>query len=94
MKQWMLIGLLALPLVANAATMRCKGALISEGDPVLRVVQKCGQPLMKEDIIDTERWDAPKIGEIWSYQFNQSSLPQFLYIVNGRVVRIEDGRRN
>ncbi|MGL5774645.1 MAG: DUF2845 domain-containing protein, partial [Aeromonas veronii] len=61
----MLLGLVALlPLTANAGAMRCKSALISDGDSSFNVLKSCGQPQMKEDIIDERLLDAPKIGEL------------------------------
>lgn len=91
MKHWMLLGLAALlPLTANAGTMRCKNALISEGDASFNVLKSCGQPLMKEDVIDERLLDAPKIGERWTYQQGANAIPQAVTIINGKVVKIED----
>ena len=90
MKHWMLLGLVALlPLTANAGAMRCKNALISDGDSSFNVLKSCGQPQMKEDIIDSRLFDAPKVGERWTYQIG-NAIPQAVTIINGKVVRIED----
>lgn len=91
MKHWMLLGLVALlPLTANAGAMRCKSALISDGDSSFNVLKNCGQPQMKEDIIDERLLDAPKIGERWTYQQGANAIPQAVTIINGKVVKIED----
>lgn len=90
MRRLMILMLLAMPVVANAGAMRCKSALISEGDSSFNVQKKCGQPQMKEDIIDERLLDAPKIGERWTYQARESDIPQAVTIINGKVTQIED----
>lgn len=90
MRRLMILLLLAMPVVANAGAMRCKSALISEGDSAFNVQKKCGQPQMKEDIIDERLLDAPKIGERWTYQTRESDIPQAVTIINGKVTQIED----
>ncbi|MGE6139923.1 DUF2845 domain-containing protein [Aeromonas caviae] len=90
MRRLMILLLLAMPVVANAGAMRCKSALISEGDSSFNVQKKCGQPQMKEDIIDERLLDAPKIGERWTYQPRESDIPQAVTIINGKVTQIED----
>ncbi|AXB01449.1 MULTISPECIES: DUF2845 domain-containing protein [Aeromonas] len=90
MRRLMILLILAMPVVANAGAMRCKSALISEGDSSFNVQKKCGQPQMKEDIIDERLLDAPKIGERWTYQARESDIPQAVTIINGKVTQIED----
>lgn len=90
MRRLMILLILAMPVVANAGAMRCKSALISEGDSSFNVQKKCGQPQMKEDIIDERLLDAPKIGERWTYQPRESDIPQAVTIINGKVTQIED----
>ncbi|WP_324056461.1 DUF2845 domain-containing protein [Aeromonas caviae] len=90
MRRLMILLLLAMPVVANAGAMRCKSALISEGDSSFNVQKKCGQPQMKEDIIDERLLDAPKVGERWTYQARESDIPQAVTIINGKVTKIED----
>ncbi len=90
MRRLMILLLLAMPVVANAGAMRCKSALISEGDSSFNVQKKCGQPQMKEDIIDERLLDAPKVGERWTYQARESDIPQAVTIINGKVTQIED----
>ncbi|MNH30786.1 hypothetical protein D3C79_910990 [compost metagenome] len=75
---------------AEAGAMRCKSALISEGDAAFNVQKKCGQPQMKEDIIDTRLLDAPKVGERWTYQKSENDIPQVVTIMDSKVVQIED----
>jgi len=64
--------------------------LISDGDSSFNVLKSCGQPQMKEDIIDERLLDAPKIGERWTYQQGANAIPQAVTIINGKVVKIED----
>ena len=90
MRRLMILLILAMPVVANAGAMRCKSALISEGDSSFNVQKKCGQPQMKEDIIDERLLDAPKVGERWTYQARESDIPQAVTIINGKVTQIED----
>ncbi|MFQ2605603.1 DUF2845 domain-containing protein [Aeromonas caviae] len=90
MRRLIILLILAMPVVANAGAMRCKSALISEGDSSFNVQKKCGQPQMKEDIIDERLLDAPKIGERWTYQPRESDIPQAVTIINGKVTQIED----
>ncbi|MDX7842540.1 DUF2845 domain-containing protein [Aeromonas sanarellii] len=90
MRRLMILLILAMPVAANAGAMRCKSALISEGDSSFNVQKKCGQPQMKEDIIDERLLDAPKVGERWTYQARESDIPQAVTIINGKVTQIED----
>ncbi|QWZ54699.1 DUF2845 domain-containing protein [Aeromonas sp. FDAARGOS 1402] len=90
MRRLMILLILAMPVTANAGAMRCKSALISEGDSSFNVQKKCGQPQMKEDIIDERLLDAPKIGERRTYQARESDIPQAVTIINGKVTQIED----
>ncbi|MCK2084820.1 DUF2845 domain-containing protein [Aeromonas sp. 3925] len=90
MRRLIILLILAMPVVANAGAMRCKSALISEGDSSFNVQKKCGQPQMKEDIIDERLLDAPKVGERWTYQARESDIPQAVTIINGKVTQIED----
>ncbi|MBS4639822.1 DUF2845 domain-containing protein [Aeromonas media] len=90
MRRLMILLILAMPVTANAGAMRCKSALISEGDSSFNVQKKCGQPQMKEDIIDERLLDAPKVGERWTYQARESDIPQAVTIINGKVTQIED----
>ena len=90
MRRLIILLILAMPVVANAGAMRCKSALISEGDSSFNVQKKCGQPQMKEDIIDERLLDAPKVGERWTYQARESDIPQAVTIIKGKVTQIED----
>lgn len=42
------LALLVLAAGAGAETLRCNGAIASEGDSKLSVLYKCGQPLMTD----------------------------------------------
>lgn len=90
MRRLMILLIMAMPVVANAGAMRCKSALISDGDSAFNVIKSCGQPQMKEDIIDERLLDAPKIGERWTYQQGANAIPQAVTIINGKVTQIED----
>ena len=44
---WLLL-VAALPV--HAGTLRCKSALLTEGDTTAELLIRCGQPLLKEDL--------------------------------------------
>jgi hypothetical protein len=44
-----IILLVALMASGNAVAMRCGGSLILEGDSEAKLLEKCGEPLMKTD---------------------------------------------
>lgn len=77
---------------AEAATMRCKQDIISEGDLSLDVIRKCGQPASREvflparDQNDHVRDGAVAV-EIWVYG-PRNGMYRYLRFIEGELVKI------
>lgn len=84
--------LLALSPPAQANAMRCGNHLISTRDTAAIVLIHCGQPLLRE-IIYGKGIAPPPIGERWTYHMGKDQFTQMVTVINGRVVRIENGPR-
>lgn len=92
------LGLTALIGVAQAGTLRCGSQLISEGDRMFEVQQKCGQPVSqdiigyKETVNHYRQVDQVQVQE-WVYG-PSNGMYQFLRFEGGRLVRIDSKRGN
>lgn len=90
------LGLLSIP--ASADAMRCKNALITEGDTTAEMLLKCGEPLLREDLT---RYDVGHFGhqvqvkyaERWTYHFGKYEFMRFVMVRNGIITDIENGPR-
>ena len=92
---WLLL-VAALPV--HAGTLRCKSALLTEGDTTVELLIRCGQPLLKEDLTRYEENGfgarmTVKYAERWTYNFGRSEFMQFVTVENGIITEIEDGPR-
>ena len=92
---WLLL-VAALPV--HAGTLRCKSALLTEGDTTAEPLIRCGQPLLKEDLTRYEENGfgarmTVKYAERWTYNFGRSEFMQFVTVENGIITEIEDGPR-
>jgi hypothetical protein len=80
-----------------AMAMRCGQALIVEGDHMLDVYRKCGEPYFKETRVEyravrlrspgleQERWIPVNVEE-WTYNFGPSRFMETLLFEGSRVV--------
>ncbi|MGL4250050.1 MAG: DUF2845 domain-containing protein [Aeromonas sp.] len=90
--------LVLLSMSASASAMRCKNALISEGDTTAEMLLKCGEPMLREDVTRTEEnqygaFIEVKYGERWTYNFGKNEFMRFVTVRNGKIVDIENGPR-
>ena len=96
MSKWKVMVLALIGGAAQADTVRCKDALITEGDSTALLVVKCGPPLLKEDLTRFEENGfgariTVKYGERWTYNFGKQRFMQMVTVVNGTVTEIENG---
>jgi hypothetical protein len=84
--------LLAYPGLASA--MRCAGGLIEPGSPKIEVINKCGQPVLKDDTGRRAHGSRWIYTEKWTYDMGRGKFYQILEIEDGKVVSIEDGPRH
>ena len=90
---------LALPRVAESASMRCGQTIISDGDSRFVVLSRCGEPAMKEarTVVVREKLDprnerlVEKLIEEWTYNFGPYRLIQIVVLENGTVVDVKSG---
>lgn len=93
---WWLLLVAALPV--SAGTLRCKSALLTEGDTTAELLIHCGPPMLKEDLTRYEENGfgarmTVKYAERWTYNFGKHDFLQFVTVVNGIITDIEDGPR-
>ncbi|GFM74104.1 hypothetical protein PSCICL_50960 [Pseudomonas cichorii] len=87
----------ALAATAQASTLRCGSQLISTGDRIFEVQQKCGEPVSQEVLGSKEtyssnyrRSEEVRIEE-WVYG-PYNGMYQYLRFEGGRLVRIDSKR--
>ena len=90
--------LLVATLPVDAGTLRCKSALLTEGDTTAELLIRCGQPMLKEVLTRFEENGfgarmPVKYAERWTYNFGRSEFMQFVTVENGVITEIEDGPR-
>lgn len=90
------LGLTAFGGLAQADTLRCGSQLISAGDRMFEVQQKCGQPISqdiigyKETVNHFRQVDQVQVQE-WIYGPN-NGMYQYLRFEGGRLVQIDSRR--
>jgi hypothetical protein len=97
-KTVLMLGLTAAAAFAQAATdtLRCGSQLISVGDRMFEVQQKCGQPVSqdivgyKETVNHFRQVDQVQVQE-WIYG-PSNGMYQYLRFEGGRLVRIDSKR--
>ena len=91
-----MLGLATLVGVVQADTLRCGSQLISVGDRMFEVQQKCGQPVSqdiigyKETVNHYRQVDQVQVQE-WIYG-PSNGMYQYLRFEGGRLVRIDSKR--
>ncbi|WP_282367307.1 DUF2845 domain-containing protein [Pseudomonas sp. PS02290] len=92
----LVLGVTALAGLAHADTLRCGSQLISVGDRMFEVQQKCGQPVSqdiigyKETVNHYRQVDQVQVQE-WIYG-PSNGMYQYLRFEGGRLVRIDSKR--
>ena len=89
----LLFGLLAFAATSTqAATMRCGSNLISEGELIVDVIRKCGQPAQRQVVgpaVDANGYVAKGAATIENWVYGPSNgAYQYLRFVDGRLVEI------
>jgi hypothetical protein len=97
-----LLALLLLPAVASADAMRCGSRLISDGDPIEKVLDYCGEPaeaqrtwIVRQPHFEVGGQEYPFKGEeevpvdTWTYDFGPDKLLRRIRFVAGKVDSIE-----
>ena len=97
-----MVAALLLPAVAPADTLRCGSRLISEGDPIEKVLQYCGEPVERKRTWITRQprfeyggQEIPFEGtedvpvDLWTYDFGANRLMRRIRLVAGKVESIE-----
>jgi hypothetical protein len=96
------VSLLLLPTLAAADAMRCGSRLISDGDPIEKVREYCGEPsetqrtwIVRQPRFEYGGQDIPFPGEeevpvdLWTYDFGPNKLMRRIRFVAGKVDSIE-----
>jgi hypothetical protein len=95
---WLNVAMvLALPLIAESASMKCGQSLIANGDSKFVVRSRCGDPAAKETrtVVVREKSDSKhellveKRIEEWTYNFGSNQLLQIVTFENGIVVDVK-----
>ena len=97
MRKWLCLPLLLCSLPLSAASLRCGSELISTGDRVDEVLDKCGEPLSQEVIGYRERagrrgrYEEVRIEE-WDYG-PRNGMYYYLRFEGNRLTDIDSARR-
>ncbi|WP_281687375.1 DUF2845 domain-containing protein [Pseudomonas citronellolis] len=88
-----LFGVLAFAAASSqAATMRCGSNLISEGELIVDVIRKCGQPTQRQAVgpaVDANGYVAKGAATIENWVYGPSNgAYQYLRFVDGKLVEI------
>ena len=78
------IFVLAMADRGSARTIRCGTEIVSVGDPTIELLQKCGEPDLKE-LIKTNGF----IIEKWTYNCGSARFMKILTLKGGKVQRVE-----
>ncbi len=78
------IFVLAIADHGSARTIRCGTEIVSVGDPTIELLQKCGEPDLKE-LIKTNGF----IIEKWTYNCGSTRFMKILTLKGGKVHRVE-----
>ena len=78
------IFVLTMALPAAARTIRCGTEIVSVGDPTIELLQKCGEPDLKE-LIKTNGF----IIEKWTYNCGSGRFMKILTLKGGKVRKVE-----
>ena len=97
-----LLALLLLPTLGAADAMRCGSRLISDGDPIEKVREYCGEPsetqrtwIVRQPRFEYGGQDIPFPGEeevpvdLWTYDLGPNKLMRRIRFVAGKVDSIE-----
>ncbi|MBD3649516.1 MAG: DUF2845 domain-containing protein [Pseudomonadales bacterium] len=93
---------LLLSLSPPAAALRCGSDLVTEGDHVTEVLDKCGEPDYREKWVEDrlilrrphpllpyEQSAGAVVVNLWTYNFGRRQFMRELRFENGRLVHIE-----
>jgi hypothetical protein len=95
-----LIGFLFCFAAHPAWALRCGHELVKDGDHLVQVLRKCGDPVytahrieyravrLRQPGLDFERYVPVEIEE-WTYDFGPSRFMQVLRFENGRLIEID-----
>lgn len=78
--------LLAAASTANAAGLRCGNALVSQGDSIISVQEKCGEPIRQARLVNDY---GRQIGTVWYIDAGYGKADRRITFRGGRVARIE-----
>ena len=78
------IFVLAIADRGSARSIRCGTEIVSVGDPTIELLQKCGEPDLKE-LIKTNGF----IIEKWTYNCGSARFMKILTLKGGKVHRVE-----
>ena len=97
-----LLALLIVPTAASADAMRCGSKLISDGDPIEKVLEYCGEPtqtqrtwIVRQPRFEYGGQEIPFPGtdevpvDLWTYDFGPNQLMRRIRFVAGKVDSIE-----
>jgi hypothetical protein len=95
----LLVALCSMVFPVMASTIRCKSALLTEGDTSAELLIKCGAPLIKEPLVvsaisKTGELTQVSAGERWTYDMGVGQFMQIVTVQNGVIQKIEDGPRH
>jgi hypothetical protein len=94
------VAVVWVPVVGQAASMRCGTGLVSDGASKSDVVAKCGEPVSRESRTESEEVKTKdgdtstkrvvqKTFEEWTYNFGPNRLMQVVVFENGKLIEVK-----
>ncbi len=84
----LLIALVAMPTGADTSSMRCGSKIITTDATKLEVLDKCGEPDLREVVAFGDNIKT----EVWSYRGSSTRLTRILTFRGTRLTNIESER--
>lgn len=94
------VAVVWVPVVGQAASLRCGTGLVSDGASKSDVVAKCGEPVSRESRTESEEVKTKdgdtstkrvvqKTFEEWTYNFGPNRLMQVVVFENGKLIEVK-----
>jgi hypothetical protein len=94
------VAVVWVPVVGQAASLRCGTGLVSDGASKSDVAAKCGEPVSRESRTESEEVKTKdgdtstkrvvqKTFEEWTYNFGPNRLQQVVVFENGKLIEVK-----
>lgn len=79
----------AVVVTTGAAAMRCGEHVVNEGFSPLEVLERCGEPVLRQEWVEHYYPYGPaRFVDEWTYEPGRTRFRRLLHFENGRLIRI------